>query len=386
MAWRRTASLDSRRQIAFAGTVLFVYGAYSVFMFDTPAVLVATFLGIALIGAHYAEAVGRSRPDPKAPVRSRVHTHIVLPLVVVLAAVAWAVNIAPARKYAQVQDAGNEVSISRSRALKMYVRAFSGYDPYLQDMRVKGLESLQVWSENASLVSPQMEALLRFMAAQTVEAAAVRDYNVRFQLVAAAAHRMLGTYDPKALDIAERYAQRALAAGPNRFNAYFEIAEIALARSQADEALSNLRLADERIPLKNSVNHGYVYYRMACAHALKCDADAAHTALEDAVRSGYAADKDTRLAITVAKSCGVDPSFGWLAEHVDQVLAVYPDHPELLKSAAKTFMADGSSDRAAEMLRRLYERDAEAADALAEELGFIRQTDWSHNYGQEETQ
>ncbi|MBU1028721.1 O-antigen ligase family protein [Patescibacteria group bacterium] len=379
IAWRRTVQVDKRKSIILAGTILLGYVVYSFFMFDTPAVLIATFLGFALIGAYYTETTGSTvTADISGSLKLN---QIVVPVGLLFVLVVWLVNAGPAYKLYQLKDAYREVSINRSLALEKYQRAFSGYNPYLQEFRLLGLRSLQTWAENVSLHSSQMEALLRFMSTELIAAAEERSYNIRFQLAAAAAHRLLSAYEPEMLVVADAYTQQALIDGHNRFDPYFELGEIAMMRSEADEALKYFRLAEERMPILNREQHAYAYFRQACAQAMKCDAVAARRSFETALHFDeaeiltYETYKDTRLAIAIGNSCGIDPNFNWYIPELDKLLVVFPDHPTLLTAAARIYKAGGMYDRTAEMLKRLHERHPEEADQLAEELGFFRQVE-----------
>jgi len=370
---RRADTLGDKRISVFIATAAAVHSAYSFFLFDIPSALVVVFLWFVLAAAHYRAVLGVS--VSKGVGSRRLARYLALPMLGLAVAVMLACNILPARKLSQVVDAKMEVAKSRTRALELYRLAYSGYSPYLDDMRLSGFDRIQVYAENVSLVSSQMESLLRFMAGEYVAAAESRSYNVRYQLAAAAVHRMLGVYDAQALEIADGYAQRALAESPNRFGPYVEVAEIAMVRGQADEAIRNFQLAIERIPEMNRYNHSYMQFRLACAHALKCDHENSHRSFDEAAAMNHPNRKDSRLVIAIGQSCGADQNFAWAEPHVDDVLLIYPDHPEILRSAAKIYVASGSPTKAAEALKQLRKRDPQGADQLAEELGFIKDTD-----------
>jgi O-antigen ligase len=365
-ATRKMNSAEERRRLILIGSVLFVYITYSFFMFDTPATLIATFLGFALISTYYAEIAGLNISSTGG--RSSVQLNqIVIPIILLLLLVMWLVNIEPAYKVIQLKSAQREVYINRTQALEKFKRVFSGYNPYLHDLRLSGLNSLKVWAENVSLHSSPMEALLRLISTQLAMSAEAKFYNARFQLAAASAHRLLGAYDPEALSVAEIYVRRALEMSFNRFDPYYELGEIAMMRYQVDEALKNFRLAKERMPILNNGQHAFIHFRLACAYALKCDIDAVRREFSAAENFKYETYKDNRLAIILG-SCAADHDVGWFTNDLNKLLEVYPDHPTLLVAAAKIFKASGLDDRATEMLSRLQQRHPEKAEQLAKEL------------------
>ena len=371
VAWqsaRRASTASDRRTSVFIGVAGAAHAAYSFFMFDTPAALTVLLLWFVLAAVHYRSVSGVVPEGGKA--RPNLVRWLVVPVLAAAVALMLLCNILPARKWSQMMDARAEISQSRTRAAAMFEAAFSGYHPYRQDARLRSFDEIQVYAENVSLVSSSMETLLRFMANQYAEAAEVRSYNVRYQLVAAAIHRMLGVYDSTALAKADRYAQAALAASPNRFGPYVELAEINLLRDEADQAVKNFELAAERVPQLNRSHQAYMQYRLACAYAQKCDATAAQEAFSEATRLNHPNSKDSRLVLTVGRYCSDDQAFAWLLPHIDELLLVYPDHPQILRAAAKIYMTNGATAQAADMLERLRRRDREAADSLAEELGF----------------
>lgn len=368
-AWKVFTKADDktlRTKIAFVGGAIIAYCAYSFIMFDTPAALLVTLLIFALAGAHYrALFYGSELNTGKSPVKIN---GLIMPIIVVFVGIAMMVTILPFRKYWQVKDATAHVGQSRTQALEKFKVAYSGYNPFLHDLRVKGMESLIIWSENVSLVSNPMRDLLEFHAAELSKSAAERDYNSRVKLATAAVYRMLADYDKNALERAEKYAGQVLEKNPNRFGAHFEMAEINLARRQPDKAISNIRKAIKRVPVMNVHTHSYMHFRMASAYAMKCDSQKAKDVFEKAKEMGYVHFKDSRLVLDVANSCGFDSDFAWLENHLDKLLKIYPDHPAILDAAARIYTAAGSERKSEMAIEILGQRKPAAAERLRAEI------------------
>ncbi|MFH1046832.1 MAG: O-antigen ligase family protein [Patescibacteria group bacterium] len=369
IALRRSTTVIAKRQSVLMGATVIAYCTYGFFMFDTPMAWLLALLCFSLVAAHYrsvdnvvAEAL------VVASVRTQPKYLLIAPVVAVALAVASFVNFLPLRKVWQVAEAQAMVDTNRTAALEKFESALNGYDPYRYDSRLRMMEKIKKWSENVSLISKPLGDLLAYATPYIADAAKQRDYNARFQIAAAATYRMLGDYDPTALDRAERYAQSVIILHPNRADAYFEQAEIDLARRDSAAAIDNINLALVRVPHKNIEVRRYMNYRLASAHALNCSAEQTKKYFDAAVADGYPHGLDTRLLIDIGQSCGVDQNFSWAANHADSVLVTYPDHPEVLKAAAKIYSSAGMTHKVEVMIERLDRRDPPAAELLANEI------------------
>ncbi len=364
-------SIALLKNSALSAAVL-AYCGYGLIMFDTPMAVMVSFLAYGVIAANYRKVCGPAEPEAELII-SNNSLALAAPILVMMFVVVLLVNVMPAVKIWQTEEAVKLTDTNRTAALEQYKIATTGYNPYALDLRLRLLTKIKKWSENVSLQSSQLQKLVEYTVPLMEDAATKRSYNMRFQLAAAAMFRIFGDYNPAAYAIAEEYAQTVIQTAPGRPEAYIEQGEIDITQNDADSAILYLMKAIERVPIKNRHVSRYIYFRLASAYALKCDHQESKKNFDIAAEYGHPHHKDTRFLLDLDRGCRSDRDFSWVADHVDQLLVVYPDHPRVLPAAARIYMLSEQPDKAVEMVERLDKRDPGSARQLAEELELINE-------------
>ncbi len=339
LAFRATDERTEKKRLAMLAVFSVCYLTYVLTIFDTPAQLTVVFAVLALIATL---SVDEKHDERLTKTNTRLRLAILAVCIPISLYVIW-LNMAPVVRAAAVHEGLIAIRSDRQDMRATFSGAFKWPNAYVHGMRYAAIFEVQKYMELAQLNSADMHDGLEYLVEQAVDSAEDRPLTSRYLIGASTALRLLAMHEPEKLDDAEMYAQKIIDLMPNRFDGYAEMAEINILRGEFQEAIAQLKKAEERVYARRRDLQSRIYMLMATAYAGLGQIDRVVECTQKAGELDQNAFFDSRLAIILSKNIQFGDNIVGLDGYLNILQSRYSQVSPVMQAVAKIIQAGSST-------------------------------------------
>ncbi|MFH1632354.1 MAG: O-antigen ligase family protein [bacterium] len=335
------------------------------FIFDTSMANMVIFAILAMIASLIASTrPGQSEEKVARPLTAGIVTIIAVAIIIPLQ---YFTNILPYQKTIQATSGYLSAGSNSEAALADFNDSLDSNSIFNNENRFLMRDAVEARAD----LQPKSEATQRYLESLATEMEILlseRPYDYRALVQTAEVYRWLASYDDSGLARGTELAMQAIELGPNRPEAYEELAEIAIASGDYEGALSLYIEAGQR-SRQLPVISGYLRSRIVVIAAYLGDIEQIPIWIQGAEADGYSIASDPRVALALADAYTEEFDLGLVLYYLEKTWVNYPRHTGLLRARALMYYEAGDKTVTSLTINLLSDVYPALAENLKTELG-----------------
>ncbi len=378
--YRRAESLNDKRSLLLVGVLFVNYLIYTVFIFDTPQMLMLMFMMFAWL---VFMRTGQLQTEDQDILVGNPSVTLFMVLLIPMLMFCWFAN---GQHYvAQKHWIAGAAAVSGgnwTKAADEFGQAYGNTsNPYIYELRTFAMEptrnSVDYYFSGGQENEEGIDLYLKTMADATTANVDDHPTNPKALFLAGQTHRYLYKVDDAAWQQSYDYVQRYLEMAPDRFDAHLQMAELNALRGNYEEAHKWFDSAYERHFRLSRQYGGFILYRKACIYARQRNFSALAETISKSAKV-FPGHKDARLILIMGEVVQEGDNLSGFEPFLDLAMTHFQHDVEVLTAGARLYHVLGHNDMVSQVLEvpamvewGNSEEGRGQYDALKRELGYI---------------